>query len=173
MMNNIGKIDGPFARIINHRVSVSSASSVDGIFSLELDSHADSPVVGKNSFILERTGKKVSVSGFTNDLRKPLLLDVVHAAVMYDDPESSDSYLLVLHNAVFVESLDCALINPFITRLANIQVDECPKFLAPIPSMANHSLFFPDANIRIPLALTGIVSYLPCRMPRGEWQILG
>ena len=161
-------IDGPFARIIRHRVSVSSSIPADGIFSLELDSHADSPVVGKNAFVLERTGKKVSVSGFADDLGKPLLLDVVHAAVMFDPPDSSDSYLFVIHNALFVESLDCALINPFMMRLANIQVDECPKFLAPIPSIANHSLFFPDANIRIPLALNGIVSYLPCRMPRGE-----
>ena len=113
-MNNVGNIDGPFARIINHRVSVSQDTSMNGTFLLELDRHADSPVVGKNAFILERTGKRVSVSGFADELGKPLLLDVVHAAVVYDVHNSSDSYLLIIHNALFVESLDCALINPFI-----------------------------------------------------------
>ena len=67
-----------------------------------------------------------------------------------------------------VPSLDCSLINPFIMRLAGIVVDECPKFLAEIPSIAHHSLYFPDQHLRIPLALDGIVSCFPCRIPRGE-----
>jgi len=39
--------------------------------STELDSHADSPVVGKFCKILELTGKTVKVSGFMSDLGKP------------------------------------------------------------------------------------------------------
>ena len=50
----------------------------------ELDSHADSPVVGRNCKILEFTGMKASVSGFTSDLGKPMTIPVVNAAVCYD-----------------------------------------------------------------------------------------
>ena len=91
---------------------------MNSIFSLELDSHAGSSVVQKNAFILEQTGKKILVSGFADDLGKLVLLDVVHAAVMYDVPDSSDSYLLMIHNTLLVESLDYALINLFIVQLA-------------------------------------------------------
>ncbi len=107
---------------------------------VELDSHADSPVIGNNTHILEYTGKKVSVVGFTNALGKSLLVDVVHAAVVYDCDTTGQSFLIVIHNAIYVKSMDVCLINPFIMRLAGIQVDDCPKFLAMVPSVA-FSLF--------------------------------
>ena len=46
-----------FANIIHHRVRVSATKIGDS--AMELDSHADSPVVGEDAFILERTGRKV------------------------------------------------------------------------------------------------------------------
>ena len=145
-----------------------SANSVVSGMNLELDSHADSPVVGNGAHILEQTGRKVSVSGFTNELSKPMLVDVVNAVITYDCPRTGLSYPLLINNALFVPSIDCCLINPFIMRLAGVQVDECPKFLSPFPSIENHSLYFPDTELRIPLQLEGIVSYLPCRSPTKE-----
>ena len=148
-----------------------SANSVVSGMNLELDSHADSPVVGNGAHILEQTGRKVSVSGFTNELGKPMLVDVVNAVITYDCPRTGLSYPLLINNALFVPSIDCCLINPFIMRLAGVQVDECPKFLSPFPSIENHSLYFPDTELRIPLQLEGIVSYLPCRSPtKEEWE---
>ena len=75
---------------------------------------------------------------------------------------------MIIHNALHVKSMDVCLLNPFIMRLAGIHVDDSPKFLAMMPSVAHHSLYFPSENIRISLALNGIVSYFPCRKPRGE-----
>ena len=85
----------------------------DGASKMELDSHADSPVVGANARILERTGRTVSVCGFTDELGKPLLVDVVNAAVVFDCPTTGNSYVMVLNNALHVPSMDCSLINPF------------------------------------------------------------
>ena len=51
----------------------------NGASKIELDSHAGSPVVGANVHILEWTGRTVSVCGFTDELGKPLLVEVVHA----------------------------------------------------------------------------------------------
>ena len=159
-------VDGPFARIIQHKVRVSVLKNEDS--KVELDSHADSPVVGENAYILEHTGKKVLVLGFTNVLGKLLLVDMVHAAVACDCDTSGKTYLVILHSPLLVPSLQSCLSNLFIMRLAGVQVDECPKFLAMVPSRAHHSLYFLDLEIRIPLALDGIVSYFPCHKPRGE-----
>ena len=70
----------------------------------ELDSHADSPVVGKYCKILELTGKTVKVSGFTSDLGKPLEVPVVNAAVAYDCVYTGMTYILVIYNALYTES---------------------------------------------------------------------
>ena len=41
-------------------------------------------MVGRAARILERTGKMVNEAGFTDKLGKPLRVEVVHIAVMYD-----------------------------------------------------------------------------------------
>ena len=72
------------------RISQTESSSDGGT---ELDSHADSPVVGRNCFVLRRTGKKVRVSGFSDKLGKPLEVDIVDGVVAYDDPTEGSTYL--------------------------------------------------------------------------------
>ena len=67
-----------------------------------------------------------------------------------------------------MRSMYVNLIPPFMMRLAGIEVDECPKFLSPKPSEVNHSLYCPMANVRIPLHLDGIISYIPTRLPLKE-----
>ena len=78
---------------------------------------------------------------------------------------SGNSHPMLISNVLFVPSVDCCLINPFIIRLTGVQVDECPKFLSPIPSVVNYSIYFPEIDLRIPVILEGIVSYLLCRTP--------
>ena len=50
-------------------------------------------------------------------------------------------------------------------RLIGIQVDECPKFLSPNPTEINHSIYFEKQNLRIPLLLSGVISFMPCKYP--------
>ena len=131
----------------------------------ELDSHADSPVVGKYCKILELTGKTVKVSGFTSDLGQPLEVPVVNAAVAYDCVYTGMTYILVIYNALYFRNMEVNLIPPFMMRLAGLQVDECPKFLAIKPTVETHSLYFPAEDLRFPFQIEGIVSYLPTRKP--------
>ena len=53
-------------------------------------------------------------------------------------------------------------------RLAGVQVDDCPNFLALAPSNSHQPLSFPDDGIRYHLALDGIFSYFPCHKPKGD-----
>ena len=154
---------------IFHRIAAAKNTTADVTYAaVELDSHADSAVVGRTARILERTGRKASVSGFTNSLGKALSVEIVHACVMYDCDKSGKSYLLIIRNALHVPEMEECLIHPIMMRLVGVEVDECPKFLSKVPSETNHSIYFPTIDLRIPLKLTGVISYIDCRMPSDD-----
>ena len=166
MLRNVC-ISSAFSAHILYRIA--QATSEDGDSSaIELDSHADSPVVGKNSFILRRTGKQVNVSGFTDRLGSAIPVDVVDAAVAYDCNYTGNTYIMIIRNALYLREMRVNLIPPFMMRLAEIDVDECPKFLARKPTINNHSIYFSKEDLRLPLQLYGIISYLPTRLPTEE-----
>ena len=134
----------------------------------ELDSHADSPVVGRFTRTLEDTGIQASVSGFTSDLGKPLTVPVVNAAVAYDCEFTGETRIMIICNALHFKNMEVNLIPPFMMRLAGIEVNECPKFLSKQPNESDHSMYFPEQDIRIPFQLEGIISYIPTRIPTLE-----
>ena len=163
---DVTEVRGIFASTILHRIATarSKEHQEEGIqTALELDSHADSPVVGRGVTIIERTNKKVSVSGFSDRLGKPIKVEVVNACLAYDDDRDGKTYLIVIRNALHIPDMDASLISPIMMRLAGVDVDECPKFLSRKPSIENHSIFFRDLNLRIPMKLDGVISYIPCR----------
>lgn len=152
--------------IIRQRISSAKQIDEDNVTSaIELDSHADSAVVGRSARVLERTGRKVSVSGFTDGLGKPMLVEVVHACVLYDDEMDGRKYLCIIRNALYVPEMEECLVHPIMMRLVGIDVDECPKFLSREPTTSNHSIYFPERNLRIQMKLSGVISYIPCRKP--------
>ena len=131
----------------------------------ELDSHADSPVVGKNCKILHYTGQQVNVAGFSDTLGECKSIPVVNCALAYDCTITQQTYILLIYNALYMKTMEVNLIPPFLMRLNGIEVNECPKFMSSNPSIKDHSIYFPEHNERIPLQLQGIVSYFPSRKP--------
>ena len=148
-------------------------SAIDGdhhSIGTELDSHADSAVVGKNALVLRHTNKSVTVSGFTKSLGNVKSVPIVDAAIMYECPYNHHCYCLTLHNALLVPALEHNLIPPFLLRRAGVHVNDEAKILVKAPTEEHHSLYFPDNKLRIPLSLKGIVSYFPTRKPTiDEW----
>ena len=69
-----------FSQYLLHRLSTVKISSISSkpdfetVTATELDSHADSPVVGKYAWILEDTERRATVTGFTSNLGKPILV---------------------------------------------------------------------------------------------------
>ena len=51
---------------------------------LKLDSHADSQVLGSQSVIVRKTGRTVSVKGFSDELGRPLLVPVVDSVILHE-----------------------------------------------------------------------------------------
>ena len=53
-------------------------------------------------------------------------------------------------------------------RLAGLEVNEQPKFMTRNPTTKHHSIYFKENDIRLPLAIKGIVSFLLTRNPSQE-----
>lgn len=129
-----------------------------------MDSHADSPVVGSEALIIRTHDKKVKVNGFTKSLGTKTV-DVVDAALAYECEFTGNIYILIVRNALYFKEMGHNLLAPFIMRLAGLEVNEQPKFMTRKPTICHHSLYFPSKDIRLPLSIKGIVSYLHTRKP--------
>ena len=119
----------------------------------DLDSHADSPVVGDNATIHLHTNKTVRVSGFTEVLGDISKVPVVVAVVAYTDTITGVTYLLVISNALYMKGIEGNLIPPVMIRLAGHQVDECPKIMCKKPTINTHSISINNPELLILLSL--------------------
>ena len=158
-------VSSMFAHSIIQRIALAKHSEDILHGAIELDSHADSPVAGSCSTIFHRTGNRINVSGFTDELGTPMKVEIVHAMVIYECQYTGRLFRMVMYNALDIPSIQSCLLHPIMMRLAGITVDECPKFLSTNPSIENHSIYFKDEKLRIPLSLDGVISCIPCRKP--------
>ena len=94
-------------------------------FKMELDSHANMPVVGKGAHV-EFTGNTADVKAFSPQF-ETAQIPIVDAVVQYDCQHSGQSYLLMIRNALYVPEMNNHLIPPFIMREAGIKVYDVPK----------------------------------------------
>ena len=92
----------------------------------------------------------------------------MNAALKYDDSYSGKSYILVIRNALHVPNMKNHLIPPFILREAGIVVNDTPKMQIVDPDVRDHSLYFKDGGIRIPLTLNGIFSCFDTTKPTSQ-----
>ena len=160
-----------FAHHINTVLNISASTSSSSQSRTELDSHADSPVVGKNAIILYKTDMTVNVTPFSDDFGMMPEVPVVHAAVAYDCPVTGLTSILIINNALYIAEMEHNLLPPIMMRLNGIMVDECPKFLSPNPTVDSHSIFFPTEKVRFPLELNGTTSFIPTRRPKGLQEV--
>jgi Reverse transcriptase (RNA-dependent DNA polymerase) len=133
----------------------------------ELDSHANMAVVGRHAYVIARSGRSVDVSPFTPEYQ-PLTAELVDAAVAYTDPYTGQVYILVLRNAIAMESMVNNLIPPFMMREAGIVCNDIPKIHVSDPSEEDHAIIFKETGLRIPLSLWGTFSYFITTKPTHE-----
>ena len=153
-------------------MSISSAltnsiSTTDFTPRTELDSHANMAVLGKHCFVFENSGRSCDVSAFSPTIEKTSL-PIVDAVIVYDCPYTYKSYLLMIRNALYVAEMQHNLIPPFLLREHGIIVNECAKIHSISPTVADHSIFFPQEELQKPLKLNGIFSFFNHRIPHLE-----
>ena len=138
----------------------------------ELDSHADTCVVGNNALVFQDFDRPVDVIGYDKELGVAENCRTVGAAVAYDDPGTGQTIILVINQATYMPQLETNLLNPMQLRMSGVKVSEEAKFLAESPSEETHALVVPDEtgteSYLIPLALHGVISYFPTYKPTKE-----
>ena len=131
-----------------------------------LDSHADTCCAGENCVLLEDTGKVVRVSAYANTYKPMPNVPIVTAATTYDDPNSGQSYLLVMHQALwFGRKLDTSLICPNQLRDNGIRVDDTPRQFS---QQSIHGMIAQTEDgdrVEIPFTLHGVISQFETRLP--------
>ena len=85
--------------------------------------------------------------------------------VKYNNPYNGKTYKLVLHNALYVLSMDQNHIPPFMLREMGVTVNDILKIHKEDPTVDDHAIIFVETGFRIPLSLWGIFSYFLISKP--------
>ena len=141
----------------------------------DLDSHADTCVVGANSLVTHDYERPVKVTGYdATDGYKTC--KTVTATLAYDDPSDGTPIILEVQQAIHIPRLQHNLLCPMQLRLNDVGVNEVPKFLTKDPTDETHAIVLPptdagEEKYLIPLSLDGVTSYFPTRKPtRDEYE---
>eukprot|EP00980_Cylindrotheca_fusiformis_P023265 scaffold10303_cov90-Cylindrotheca_fusiformis.AAC.1 len=126
--------------------------------------------IGATGRIIYDTGEVISVKGFHERLPSLQDVKVVSAALAYDDPVTSQTYILFFHQALYFPDLKTNLINPDQLREKGITVNEVPLLRLPPDKRTIHSHSIVDefTGLHIPLKFNKPISYFHCRRPTAE-----
>jgi len=105
----------------------------------------------------------MKVNAFASEVGSLSNIPVVDAVVVFDCPYTGESYFMLLYNCLYIPSMECHLIPPFILREAGLFVSDTPKIQSPEPDEDTHVIFDHETKMRIHLGLNGIFSYFNCR----------
>ena len=127
---------------------------------MELDSHADSTVLGQNCVILSYSGRECDVRPYSDEYDAVQNIPVVTGATAWTSAETGETYILVFHEALwFGDRLDHSLINPNQLRHFGIDVVDNPYADTPM------GIKLGDDDDDIPFTSKGTTIYFDSRTP--------
>ena len=107
----------------------------------ELDSHADTSVVGKESALfIHDYETPVLVHGYTEEVGSSSNCCVVSTVIAYDHPEMGDVYMLVIHQAIQIVEMQKNLVCPMELCDHGLAVNDEPKYMALNPTEGHHAI---------------------------------
>lgn len=143
-------------------VVVADLSSTES--TLELDSHADTCVLGRGALIIQDYDRPVNVTSYDPALGNKTY-QTVTGVLGFVHPRTGQLYHLVVHQCIHIPHLTHHLLCPMQARVNDVTINEVPKFLCPDPSPNTHSIIATeqgtDQQVVLPLQLKGVTSYLP------------
>jgi hypothetical protein len=142
---------------------------LDGIYetTLELDSHADTCVLGLGALIILNYNRPVSIVGYDESLGSKTY-QTVSGVVAYDDPQTGRTLHLIINQAIHIPHLDHHLLFPMQCCVNDMIVKDLPKFSAADPTDQTHALTLTNPNNPLQLVthlltLRGVTSVLNVR----------
>ena len=111
---------------------------------IELDTHADTTVLGSNCVILSYTGKECEVSPYSSQYEAVWDVPVVMGATVWTNVMDGTAYLLIFHESLWMgDKLDHALVNPNQLRAYGVNVQDNPFDAKPL------SITTDDASVEL------------------------
>jgi hypothetical protein len=142
---------------------------LDGIYetTLELDSHANTCVLGPGALITLDYNRPVSVVGYDESLGSKTY-QTVSSVVAYNDPQTGRMLHLIINQAIHIPHLDHHLLCQMQCHVNGMIVNNLPKFLAADPTDQTHALTLTNPNnllqlVTLPLTLRGVTLVLNVR----------
>ena len=127
---------------------------------IELDSHADTVVLGSNCVVLHHTGKVCEVSPYTDEYDAITDVPVVRGATLWTDQHTNEEYILVFNEDLWMgDTLAHSLINPNQLRAFGTLVQDNPYHTDPL------RITPPPYDLEIPLHTAGTIIYANTRAP--------
>ncbi len=127
---------------------------------MELDSHADTIVLGQNAIILQYTSRECDVSPYSDSYEPIRNVPIVKGATAITSTTTGETIILVFNEAIWMgDHLDHSLLNPNQLRNYGIVVQDNPYDQAAL-HLASHS----DEFI-MPMATDGTTIYFDSRTP--------
>ena len=130
---------------------------------IELDSHADTVVLGSNAVVLHYTGNECEVSPYSDEYEAISNVPVARGANLWTDKNDNQGYILVFNEALWMGgTLPHSLINPNQLRAYGTLVQDNPFSRDPL------AIEPPNNDITIPLSTLGTIIYADTRAPTQE-----
>ena len=100
---------------------------------IELDSHADTIVFGRNFLLLHSSGKECSVAPFTDAYKSIKNVPIVTAATAWTSQYTGETYILEFHEGLWMgDTMYHYLINPNQCRAFGIKIQDDPSNGSPL-----------------------------------------
>ena len=124
---------------------------------IELDSHADTIVLGANCIILSHTGQSFEVMPYSDTYNAITDVSVITGATLWTSLHDGDEFILIFNEALWMaDTLQHTLVNPNQLRAYSTTVQDNP--FAPSPLK-----FEPPTGPTIPLMTMGTIIYCNTR----------
>ena len=158
----IAKISSGERRVVSaarHPLNVENANEiVSG--RMEMDSHADTCVFGKNFVVLQCSERVCDVAPYTDTYDSISNVPIGTGATAWDNPMTGETMILVINEGLFMsDHMEHSLINPNQLRAFGTTIQDNPFDVRPM------ELVDPDEDVRIPLSLRGSIVVLKTRTP--------
>ena len=130
---------------------------------MELDSHADTVVLGRNSVIISYTGRECDVSPYSDTYDAIKGVPIVSGATAWTCQFTGETYILVFHEALWMgDVLDHSLINPNQMRHYGVTVQDNPYHEDQMHIATE------DDEFLIPLSHEGTTIFVDTRAPTAK-----
>ena len=130
---------------------------------MQLDSHADTVVLGRNCVILAYTGRECDVSPYSDTYEAIQGVPIVSAATAWTCQSTGETHILVFHEALWMgDVLDHSLINPNQLRHYGVTVQDNPYHTDQMHIATE------DEEFLLPLLSDGTTIYFDTRTPTDQ-----